>query len=222
MTTQTLSYHEIAANLPANAVVVFRDVGWDDYEQLLDQIGDAGGRRISYNDGTLQVMSPSAEHESYSCFIDQMIGFVKVRRRINVRSFGSSTLKKARQRKGLEPDACFYVQSAPLIGDRMQLDFSVDPPPDIAVAIDIHHGSVDKFPIYAALGVAEIWHFDGRRLTVHHLAGDAYVIAGASRALPLLTDQVLTFFLDRLRRDGELAALLAFDEWLSERVKDEG
>ncbi len=209
-----MSHYEIVTHLPANTVVIFRDVGWEEYEHLLAQVGEASGLRISYNDGTLQVMSPSSEHEIYSRFIEQMVGLVRVRHRINIRFFGSSTMKKRKNVKGTEPDACFYVQSTPLIGNRMQLDFTVDPPPDIAVEIDIHHGSLDKFPIYAALGVSEIWRFDGQQLTIHQLDQDTYITVENSRALPVLTSRDLTEFLTRLREEGEFQTILAFDEWL--------
>jgi len=214
MTTQTLSYYEIVTHLPANTVVIFHDVGWDEYEHLLDQVGESRGLRISYIDGTLQVMSPSAKHESYVRFLEKLSAVISLRLRINILSFGSSTMKKQKARQGLEPDACFYVQSAPLIGNRMQLDFATDPPPDIAVEIDIHHGSISKLPIYAALGVPEIWHFDGQQLTIHQLAQDAYIPVENSRALPLLTNRILTDFLTRLREEGEFQTILAFDEWL--------
>ncbi len=123
-------------------------------------------------------------------------------------------MRKEKRRKGLEPDACFYVQSAPLIGNRMQLDFTSDPPPDIAVEIDVHHESLSKFSIYAALGVPEIWHYDGKLLTIHYLQQDAYVTAETSRALPLLSSHILTEFLTHLREEGEFQTILAFDEWL--------
>nr|MBA3440296.1 Uma2 family endonuclease [Pyrinomonadaceae bacterium] len=77
-----------------------------------------------------------------------------------------------------------------------------------------HHGSISKFPIYAALGVPEIWHFDGQQLTIHHLAQESYVVTETSRALPLLTSRILTDFLTRLREGGEFQTILAFDEWL--------
>ncbi len=96
----------------------------------------------------------------------------------------------------------------------MQLDFATDPPPDIAVEIDVHHESLSKFPIYAALGVPEVWHFDGQQLTIHQLEQDHYVVAETSRALPLLTSSTLTDFLTRLREEGEFQTILAFDEWL--------
>ncbi|MBA3439287.1 MAG: Uma2 family endonuclease, partial [Pyrinomonadaceae bacterium] len=176
MSTQILNLHAIVESLPAGSLVVLPNIGWDEYEELLEQIGESRGLRTSYSDGTLQIMVVSSEHEKYAWFIGSLVGAIRLRLRMNILFFGAPTMRKQKRRKGLEPDACFYVQSAGLIGNRMQLDFGVDPPPDIAVEIDIHHGSISKFPIYAALGVPEIWHFDGQQLTIHHLAQESYVV----------------------------------------------
>lgn len=213
MTTQTLSYYEIASRLPPNTIVTFHDVGWEEYEELLNQIGEAHGRRLSYTNGTLQVMTLSPEHEKYAEFIKRLVSHLSFRLRIDILFFGSMTMKRQGS-KGTEPDACFYVQSARLIGNRMQLDFASDPPPDIAVEIDVHHESISKFSIYAALGVPEIWHYDGQQLTIHQLAQDAYIPVENSQALPLMTSRILTDSLTRLREEGEFQTILAFDEWL--------
>lgn len=214
MTTQTRTYYEIVSHLPSNAVVIFHDADWEDYEELLDQVGEASHLRISFSDGTLQVMTLSTEHENYARFIERMVGALSLRLRINIRFFGGATMKRSRQRKGFEPDACFYVQTADALGNRVSLDFETDPPPDIAVEIDVHHDSLSKFPIYVALGVPEIWRFDGEELAMYHLEQDRYERAESSLALPFLTDRLLTEFLSRMRKQGEFQTILAFDEWL--------
>src|SRR5438132_3493026 len=137
-TIDTSKHYDIVTQLPADTVLTFHDASWEDYEELLEQVGEASGKRISYREGTLTVMTLSAEHENYARFIDRMVNLVGVRLRINIRFFGSATMKKQNRRKGLEPDACFYVQTADALGKRIQLDFEVDPPPDIAVEIDVH------------------------------------------------------------------------------------
>lgn len=214
MSTQTLSYYEIVSRLPEDTVITFHNIGWEEYEELLEQVGEAAGLRISFDDGTLKIMTISSEHEHYASFLDKLMGFVSVRLSINMLSFGSATIKKSKSRKGSEPDLCFYVQTADAIGNRIDIDFAIDPPPDIAVEVDIHHDSQDKFSIYAAFGVPEIWRFEGQLLTIYLLEQGRYEEAETSRALPMLTGQILTQFLARLRDAGELQALLAFDEWL--------
>ena len=212
MSVTATNWLELIEQLPADAEIKLHNIAWDDYEELLEQVGEARGLRISYNEGTLRILTLSTEHESYACFIEGLLTVIILRLRINIRSFGSATLRKPGV--GNEPDACFYVQSVPLIGNRSNLDFSKDPPPDIAVEVDVNHDSADKLSIYTRLGVPEVWRYDGARLTIYLLESGGYVEAEQSRALPLLTADLLTNFLWRLREDGELQTLLAFDEWL--------
>jgi len=227
MSTQIASYYDMVSQLPEKASVTFQDVSWDEYEELLEQVGEAPGLRISYDNGSLQVMTISSEHEKYAFFINSLIAGIRLRLRMNILAFGSATMRKRKRKKGNEPDACFYVQTASLIGNRIQLDFETDPPPDIAVEIDVHHDSRSKFPIYAGLGVPEIWRYDGQAMTIYHLAKDAaeiqaplYVEQDTSAALPMLNSQILTETIERMRRDGELNALLAFDEWLQSKSNE--
>jgi Uma2 family endonuclease len=214
MSTQALSYYEIVSQLPADAVVTFHDVGWDEYEDLLEQVGEAEHLRIAYDSGVLQVMTLSPEHEKYARFLEGLMTAIRLRLHINILSFGSATMRKRGQRKGNEPDACFYVQNAYRIGNSLQLDFATDPPPDIAVEVDVHHDSRNKLDIYAALAVPEVWRFDGDALTIYVLEQDRYAESGSSLALPMLTSRLLTDALTQMRTEGELAALMAFDEWL--------
>ena len=142
-----------------------------------------------------------------------LVDRLSLRLRKKVLFFGSMTMKKPKK-KGSEPDACFYVQSADLLGGRNKIDLSSDPPPDIVVEIDVSHDSIAKFPIYAALGVPEIWRYDGEALRIYRLREDEYVASEASLALPLLTGAVLTEFLNRSREEDQHQTLLAFEEWL--------
>ena len=80
--------------------------------------------------------------------------------------------------------------------------------------MDIHHDSRDNYPIYATLGVSEIWRYDGAAATIHYLKGNDYIEVESSNALPMITSAILTEYLTRMRQDGELEAILTFDEWL--------
>src|SRR5438128_7824477 len=214
MIAEAVDYAEIISQLPADSFLIRENVSWEEYEDLLEQVGEASWLRISYDDGTLQIMTTGPKHEYYSRFIESLVGQIRFRLRINIRFFGSSTMRKKKKRKGTEPDACFYVQTAEALGNRIDLDFEKDPPPDVTVEVDITRHSISKFGIYAGLGVPEVWIYDGRELKIHLLEQDEYVLAMGSRALPILTGAILTHFLTRLRENGELHTILAFDEWL--------
>jgi Uma2 family endonuclease len=214
MITETSNYYALISQLPEDAFMTFHNVTWEEYEELLNLVSDGSGLRISYIDGTLKIMSPSTFHEKYAIFINRLISQISFRLQINILFFGSTTIRKRKKNKGKEPDACFYVQSADPIGKRIKLDFAVDPPPDVVVEIDIYHDSRDSFQIYSALGVPEIWRYDGQEMTIYHLHQDEYVLVEASHALPILTGIILADYLERMRQDGEFAAIIAFDEWL--------
>jgi len=217
MSAETAAYREVIERLPTDSTLILRGISWDDYEELLAAVGEAPGLRISYVQGTMQIMTPSYEHESYVRLIESLVDRVSSKLRIKVLSFGSATMKHARWRKGSEPDACFYVQSASRIGNRVLLDFTNDPPPDIVVEIDINHDSLSKFPIYAALGVSEIWRYDGQALAIYLLEHNQYITSEASLALPMLTSAVLTEFLSRSRSEDQYETLLEFETWLEGR-----
>jgi Uma2 family endonuclease len=214
MITEATNYYAYVSQLPEDAEVIFHGVTWEEYEELLDQVGEARGLRISYNDGTLRVMSLSSEHEKIADFIKSMVVHIRLRFRMNILFFGSATMRKKKKSKGNEPDACFYVQTAAALGTRIKIDFTVDPPPDVVVEVDIHHDSTDNDSIYATLGVPEIWRYDGQKATILQLQESSYVEAETSRALTMITSSVLTEYLRRMQQDGEFDAIIAFDEWL--------
>ena len=97
MITLTASYFDIVAQLPDDAAVTFHDASWEDYEQLLEQVGEASGLRISFDSGTLTVMKISTEHENYAQFLEKLLAVISLRRRVNIRSFGSATMRKRKK-----------------------------------------------------------------------------------------------------------------------------
>ena len=218
MSTQIISQAEAIVEMidrmAVDSVLIQHGISWDAYEELLNAVGESTSLRISYDQGTLKVMSPSSEHENWAILINRLVDLLSIRQRVRVLFYGSTTIKKRREQKGAEPDACFYVQTAKAVGTKRRIDFNIDPPPDVVVEIDLHHESISKFPIYAAFGVPELWRYDGNVLTIYHLRDGQYVAAAASQSLPLLTGSVLTEFLARSPKEDQYDILLAFEEWL--------
>ena len=204
--------------LPDYATLTLQGVSWDEYQDWLDALPEVKSVRLSYDEGRLQIMPVSASHESYAMFFNRLMNIISLRLRLNIRFFGSTTLKSDRKKKGNEPDACFYVQRVALIGNKIALDFGQDPFPDIAVEVDVFHESLSKFPIYAALDVSELWHYDTQRVVIYQLENGAYHPAQQSLAVPLLTSEVLTEYLNRYRDEGELETLLAFEQWVIQQA----
>lgn len=212
--SKTENLVELIDHMAADSVLTLHGVSWDEYEELLNVVGDASGLRVSYNEGTLRIMSPSSKHERHAWLIGQLVGLLSTRLHIRVLYYGSVTMRKRSKQKGVEPDTCFYVQNAALIGTKDEIDFNTDPPPDIVVEIDLHRDSFSKFPIYVSLGVPEIWRYDGKSLTIYQLRDEEYVASELSQSLPLLTSTILTEFLARSPKQDQYDILLAFEDWL--------
>src|SRR5262249_14225262 len=156
MSTQTIDYVDVIAQLPSGSRLVLYDVAWDEYYRLLEQIGDRSHFRISYENGRMEIVSPSAKHEKYKNLLHDLVLILGDELSLEVLSYGSTTLKVKAMKKGAEADDCFYIQHAADIGNKDDIDLTLDPPPDLVVEIDLIHESTGKLAIYAALGVPEI------------------------------------------------------------------
>jgi Uma2 family endonuclease len=147
-------------------------------------------------------MAPLSEHEIWKRAIGRFIEQICLERGIPFRAIGSTTVRREDRQAGLESDEAFYIQRASSVVGKMQLDFAVDPPPDLAVEIDTTRRSVARQPVYADLGVPELWRFDGQRLTLLELTPTgAYEERERSIAFPFLPMDEFRRFLDLTRHD---------------------
>ncbi|MBA3442665.1 MAG: Uma2 family endonuclease [Pyrinomonadaceae bacterium] len=217
MSTHTADYLEAIDHLPAGATLRLRHMDWDEYEQLLDELAGRAGLRVSYDQGRLEIMSPLPEHEEYKEFILRLAHVLSEELGMPLETRGSATYKRERTATGAEPDTSFYVQNAAAIIGKRKIDLNVDPPPDIVVEIDLTHESLSKFPIYAALGVPEIWHYNGERAQIYNLVGDDYIEASASRFFAVVSGELLAEFIERSKQQGQSVALAAFRQRVQAR-----
>ena len=166
--------------------VVINGVRWQTYQALLKDLGDRH-IRLTYDRGNLEIMAPLFRHESYAVVLGQLAKALAARAKVRVKSAGSTTFSREDLERGLEPDRCFYIRNVDAILGKLDIDLSTDPPPDLAIEIDITSSCLDRLGIYAALGVPEVWRFDGEHFEVL-LRRDAagYDTAVASLAFPTL------------------------------------
>jgi Uma2 family endonuclease len=210
-------YLDAIEHMPRGATLVVYDVDWDAYEHLVEQLNERPGFRVSYDSGRLEIMTPLPRHETSSRFIDRLLYAYADATNLTVESYGSTTWKSRAKAKGVEPDACYYVSNAEQVIGKDDLDLESDPPPDLAIEIDITNESLSKFPIYAALGVPEIWHYNERELRFYTLTGDTYREVAQSVSFPTLTPALVADALAQSKTDGQTAALREFRDRYSPR-----
>ena len=199
--------------------VILSNVSWQTFEQLLKELGDNRSSRLAYDEGLLEIMTPLGRHENNNRFIESMIGVIADELNLNLKRFGSLTLKRSKKLKGAEPDSCYYLKNEPLVRSKQEIDLDKDPPPDLVLEIDITSGSLDKQPIYAAIGVPEFWHYNGNKLQVFVLQqsmGD-YQSVNQSPTFPWMPLDVIPRFIRQSLVDGETATLRAFRAWVREQ-----
>jgi Uma2 family endonuclease len=208
---------ETAANVAESAGeerFVLRNVSWETYERLIADWQDQSHFRVFYDNGMMEIMSPSLKHEVYNRAISSAIDLMALDLNIDVINAGSTTLKLKRKKRGAEPDTCFYVRNEALMRGKTEVDLKTDPPPDVIFEVDISSGSVNKFLIYAAFGVPELWRYDGKNFRIYQLEGRRYVEAGKSLTFPWLTAESLADFMQCARTKGQSAALRDFRDRL--------
>jgi Uma2 family endonuclease len=200
---------------PREAVqrVILPGVSWSTYEALLADMQDSHAVHFAYDQGMLEIMAPSHEHESIKHDIALLVEILAEEMEIDVHGGGSTTFRREDLAKGFGPDECFYIRHAELIRGKKQIDLTNDPPPDLVIEIDITSPSLGKFPIFAALGVPEVWRYDGARVAIFTLVGSEYVECSESVALPKVTAATLTEFINASRQLKRTAWLRRVRAW---------
>ena len=175
---------------------ILSGISWETYERLLADMQDSHAAHFAYDQGMLEIMAPSHEHESLKHVIAMLVEILAEEMEVDIHGGGSTTFRRKDLARGFEPDACFYIQHAELVRGKKQIDLAQDPPPDLIIEIDITRPSLNKFPIFAALGIPEVWRYDGTRVAIFTLVDNDYVDRPESVALPKVTSAILTEFID--------------------------
>ncbi|MFQ3583491.1 MAG: Uma2 family endonuclease [Cyanobacteriota bacterium] len=202
-------------HVPSGQRVILQDISWQEFETILDELGDHRGVRLAYDDGLLEMMMPLPEHEDDKEIIGDLIKALLEELDIEFRSLGSTTFKKPTT-QGLEPDQCFYIQNEATIRGKKRIDLAIDPPPDLAIEIDIS-SRTHPTSIYEALQVPELWRFDQGNLQINRLNFGKYQEVLESPNFPGLDlKQMIPHYLKESKTLGRNKVLKAFRQRVRE------
>ena len=226
MTTLTLNQSEVIKKsiekLAPGESLFYRNISWSDYKQLTDELTEWPGKRVTFDGGCLEIMSPLAKHEQYKELISRIVGITSDVMEVDAEHLGSTTFTENWLDKGTEPDSCFYIANAAAIIGKRRIDLNVDPPPDIAAEVDITSPSIRKLPIYEAMRVPEVWLYNEKTLRIFLLNKSGYTLSTHSASFPILSSDALTKTLEDSKTLGQSATLRIFKKWLkSELAKHE-
>lgn len=201
-----------AISSPEQLVILDR-VTWETYERLITEHGERCGTRFTFDEGVLQIMVVSSRHEMPNRTLATLVEVVAEEWGVDIARLGSMTFKRKDLQKGFEPDSCFYIQHADAIHGKQEIDIVVDPPPDLSIEVDITRESLNRFPIFAAVGIPEVWCFDGTNVAIFRLESGGYSESTNSIAFPAVSGEILTHFLDESHELKSTAWLRNVREW---------
>ena len=192
--------------------VVFRNLSWQGYQQILQAIGDRRSPHLIYDRGTLEITMPLEDHEFYRELIGLFIRVMVVEMGLKIKTMGCTTLVREDLDRGGEPDNAYYIQNQPRVASK-KVNLQQDPPPDLVVEVDITHTDIDKPAFYAKLGIPEFWRFNGQIWQIYQLQGEEYQEVEMSPTFPLVPKIKLYEFLEQARAD-EVEAERSLRQWV--------
>jgi len=199
--------------------LLIKNVSCQMYENLIEELGEKRGSRINYSQGLLEIMVTLPEHEDDKVMIGNFVEMLLEECDIEFRNWASTTFKSQNMNQGIEADQCFYIENEALIRGKKRIDLTVDPPPDLAIKIDIT--SRTRFDNYRILGVGELWRFDGTKLEINVLQNGEYIQYQESPhfpGLPIIT--AIPDYLNRSKIEGRNKAMKAFRAWVRELTRN--
>ena len=201
-------------HVPPGQRVILENVTWKELETIIAELGEHRAARIAYDRGILEIISPLADHQFDKEIISDLVKALLEELNIEFRCLGSTTFKNQFMAQGIEPDQCFYIQNEAVIRGKKRLDLTIDPPPDLALEIDIT--SRTHLNIYQGLQVPEVWRFENGILQINLLQDGVYVESKSSLNFPNLPlIAVIPQYLENSRTIGRNATLKAFRNWLN-------
>lgn len=203
--------------VPPGQTVILEGVSWDEFEAILEDLGENRGSRIAYDRGILEIMTPLPEHEVSKVYLSNFLEILLEELDIEFCPLGSTTFKNQLMFKGIEPDSCFYIQNEAKVRGKNRLDLTVDPPPDLALEIDVTNRSHPE--IYQSLGVPELWRYQRGKLQILLLVDGKYLESSTSANFPNFPlIETIPQYLNQCRTEGRNKGMKAFRSWVNEII----
>lgn len=189
--------------------MVLEKISWETFVALANE-REGSVPRMTYDDGVLEMMSPKRKHENLGRLIGRMIEAYSEVKGIEILSVASVTVKRSDLRKAYEADESYYVTNIDQVLAKEELDFEVDPAPDLVVEIEITSSSIDKLELFAAMQVREVWRHDGDSVQFYRLTKGHCEPISSSAELPGLEASLVNRFLEQRLLSGETTLIRAF------------
>jgi Uma2 family endonuclease len=194
--------------------VLLENITWHTFKTILAEMGSERTNRITYNNGKIEIMTPLKPHESSNRLIEVFVGVLCEELGLEVHRVGSLTLTRDDLEYGAEPDSSYYIQNELLVRDKENIDLAFDPPPDLVLEVEYSRPKIDKFKLYAAMGIPEFWRYNGTTLRVYILANGQYSETQTSPTFTAIPIKEIPRFIEESRKIGQVATTRTFRNWV--------
>jgi len=192
---------------------ILHDIDWQQFERILEDLGDKRATRIAYLHGVLEIKMPLPKHERVKVLICYFVQALLDEMQIDFEPFGSTTFRRIDKLVGLEPDDCFYIQNSLAMRELRNLDMLVDPPPDLAIEVDVT--SKTKLDAYQAIAVPELWIYTNNTLNIYVLDDGKYLESSLSPTFGNLpVREAIPKFVELSFQEGRSVAIREFRAWV--------
>jgi Uma2 family endonuclease len=194
---------------------LLRNITWQTFLDLCDQ-REGSVPRMTYDRGDLELLSPRSQHEELGRFIGRIVETFTEQKGIDIRSVASTTFKRHDLTRAFEADESYYIQNVESIWRKEEVDLAIDPPPDLVIEVELTSSAIAKMPLFAAMGIPEVWRHDGSCLKMLSLVDMEYQAIDESVQLPGLTAAMIDNVLSKRFQIGETRLIRQFRQSLGQ------
>ncbi len=209
---------------PSEKRLVLENISWQQYEALLFDLNRDRRARLTYAHGRLEMMTPLQEHERCHKLVESFILVLADEMNLAVEGFEAPTLKRLDLQLGTEPDTAYYIQQARQMRGHTHIDLMADPSPDLILEVSLNKSTIDKFPLYAAMGIPEVWRYVSKPgedffkgvFQIFCIEADHYHETETGYAFPFLPVGQIRLFIDQSDTLGLMSALRTLRQWVAD------
>jgi Uma2 family endonuclease len=197
---------------------VLQNISWQTFKAMLADMGSERNKKLAYDNGILEIMTPQMPHENSNRLIEGFVVVLCEEFGLEVKSTGSLTMTRDDLEQGAEPDSSYYIQNESLVRNQENIDLNTDPPPDLVLEVEYSRSKINKLMLYAAMGVPEFWRYNGTALRIYTLNNGQYSQSDRSPTFaPVLVTEIPRF-IEESQKIGQIAATRAFRSWVKHQM----
>ncbi len=209
--------------IEADQFLQLHHLSWAGYIAIGDALAERGNLHLTFDRGSLEIMTLSPEHERLKYLTGRFIEILSEETGTPTLCYGQMTHQREDLVRGLEADDCYYIRSMDRVRGMVRLDLGRDPPPDLVVEIAVTSSSVDRIAIFEKLAVAEVWQIGGGAIKIHLLNADgSYEIVERSLAFPQIEFSGFIELLKAVFREDNLAVSRMMRSWIRDKLSSKG